>query len=78
MREVEVIPLTHANAAEIARTLTLLADDKTRAAGRSVARLRRHAHEFDPDLGREGGTAASCARSSRISIRRSTTAATRR
>ncbi len=34
-----------------------------RAAGRSVARLRRYAHELDPDLGREGGAAeAPCAR----------------
>src|SRR3982751_3251848 len=33
--EVEVIPLTHANAAEIARTLTLLADDKNAAPGES-------------------------------------------
>jgi general secretion pathway protein D len=31
--EVEVIPLTHANAAEIARTLTLLADDKSAPPG---------------------------------------------
>ncbi|HEY6984582.1 MAG TPA: type II secretion system secretin GspD [Rhodanobacteraceae bacterium] len=31
--EVEVIPLTHANAAELARTLTLLTDDKTAAPG---------------------------------------------
>ena len=33
--EVEVIPLTHANAAEIARTLTLLADDKGAPPGES-------------------------------------------
>jgi general secretion pathway protein D len=31
--EVEVIPLAHANAAELARTLTLLADDKTAPPG---------------------------------------------
>jgi len=31
--QVEVIPLAHANASELARTLTLLADDKTAAAG---------------------------------------------
>ncbi len=31
--EVEVIPLAHANAAEMARTLTLLADDKTAPPG---------------------------------------------
>ena len=33
--EVEVIPLAHANAAELARTLTLLADDKTAPPGES-------------------------------------------
>ena len=33
--EVEVIPLSHANASELARTLTLLADDKTAAPGES-------------------------------------------
>jgi general secretion pathway protein D len=33
--EVEVIPLTHANAAEIARTLTLLTDDKAAPPGES-------------------------------------------
>ena len=57
--EVEVIPLAHANAAELARTLTLLADDKSAPPGRSAARVRRYAHQFDPAVGPEGGAAAS-------------------
>ena len=49
-----------------------------RTARRSAARVRRHAHELDPDLRRRRRDGSSCARSSRISIRRSTTAAIRR
>lgn len=37
--EVEVIPLRHANAAEMARTLTMLADDKGAAAGGGGSRV---------------------------------------
>lgn len=37
--QVEVIPLTHANATELARTLTLLADDKTSQANGDAARV---------------------------------------
>lgn len=37
--EVEVIPLGHANAAEMARTLTLLADDKSAQANGEAARV---------------------------------------
>lgn len=37
--QVEVIPLTHANAAEMARTLTTLADDKTAQANGDAARV---------------------------------------
>jgi general secretion pathway protein D len=37
--QVEVIPLTHANASEMARTLTLLADDKTAAPGGETQRV---------------------------------------
>jgi general secretion pathway protein D len=37
--QVEVIPLTHANASELARTLTLLADDKTAAPGSEAQRV---------------------------------------
>ena len=37
--EVEVIPLTHANAAEIARTLTSLADDKSAPANGEAPRV---------------------------------------
>ncbi|MGA9423388.1 MAG: secretin N-terminal domain-containing protein, partial [Rhodanobacteraceae bacterium] len=37
--EVEVIPLNHANAAELARTLTLLAEDKTAKANGEAARV---------------------------------------
>ena len=48
-----------------------------RAARRSAARVRRYAHEFDPAFRRESGR-LECARWSRISIRRSKTAATPR
>jgi len=37
--QVEVIPLAHANAAELARTLTMLADDKTAQANGDAARV---------------------------------------
>jgi general secretion pathway protein D len=37
--QVEMIPLRHANAAEMARTLTMLADDKTAAANGEAARV---------------------------------------
>jgi len=37
--QVEVIPLTHANASELARTLTLLADDKAAAANGEAQRV---------------------------------------
>ena len=77
--QVEVIPLTHANASEMARTLTLLADDKTAAPGSEAQRCSPTTRtNSDPGFRREGGTPARCARWSRIWIRRWTTAATRR
>jgi general secretion pathway protein D len=57
-------PAAHANATEMSRTLTLLADDKAGQLQRHRAGqgVRRRAHQLAAALGRQGRAPAACAR----------------